>query len=78
MFPRPGGQEVPTATEWSWGVTGSMKGRWSYTLMLTPAVDSDLHGELSCHAEEVALESLLHQALLLLRQPRCLLLRGLP
>jgi hypothetical protein len=34
--------------------------------MLTPAVDSDLHGELSRHAEEVALEGLLHQALLLL------------
>lgn len=37
--------------------------------MLTPAVDSDLHGQLSRHAEEVALESLLYQALLLLRQP---------
>lgn len=34
--------------------------------MLTPAVDSDLHGKLSRHAEEVALEGLLHQALFLL------------
>lgn len=34
--------------------------------MLTPAIDSDLHGELSRHAEEVALKGLLHQALLLL------------
>lgn len=43
-----------------------------------PAVDPDLHGQLPRHAEEVALKGLLHQALLLLRQPGRLLLRGLP
>lgn len=74
MFPRSGGQDVPRATQpqglgWSGGVADIMKERWSYTLMLTPAVDSHLHGELTRHAKEVALEGLLHQALLLLRQP---------
>lgn len=47
---------------WSWGGRRSEEGG----VILTPAVDPDLHGELSRHAEEVALEGLLHQALLLL------------
>lgn len=38
-------------------------------VLLTLAIDFDLHGDLPCHAEQVALKSLLDKPLLLLCHP---------